>query len=130
LIAANNQVTLLGHAVNGAYVAHGDRIVTQRSTALHLYDCLVIADFQSCQIESYGLSGIMDSDIHDTPRERVSNKDGSLRRSMPIQLQPAQVEDKPVVYHLLQLYLHDCSEFNRKNIDEHGLFDYPYLDYY
>ncbi len=49
---------------------------------------------------------------------------------MPIQLQPAQVEDKPVLQHLLQLYLHDCSEFNRKNIDEHGLFDYPYLDYY
>lgn len=32
VLPANNQVTLLGHAVNGAYVAYGDRITTQRST--------------------------------------------------------------------------------------------------
>ncbi|WOD37202.1 hypothetical protein [Nodosilinea sp. E11] len=34
VLPANNQVTLLGHAVNGAYVAYGDRIATQRSTPL------------------------------------------------------------------------------------------------
>ena len=32
VLPANNQVTLLGHTVNGAYVAYGDRITTQRST--------------------------------------------------------------------------------------------------
>lgn len=29
VLPANNQVTLLGHAVNGAYVAYGDRVSTQ-----------------------------------------------------------------------------------------------------
>jgi len=31
VLPANNQVTLLGHAVNGAYVAYGDRITSPRS---------------------------------------------------------------------------------------------------
>lgn len=31
VLPANNHVTLLGHAVNGAYVAYGDRIASQRS---------------------------------------------------------------------------------------------------
>ncbi|PSN20665.1 hypothetical protein C7271_00850 [filamentous cyanobacterium CCP5] len=31
VLPANNQVTLLGHAVNGAYVAYADRIASQRS---------------------------------------------------------------------------------------------------
>lgn len=49
---------------------------------------------------------------------------------MKIEILPAQVEDKPVLGHLLQLCLHDYSEFNGKEVNDHGLFDYPYLDYY
>jgi predicted acetyltransferase len=49
---------------------------------------------------------------------------------MNVEIQPASVEDKPVLQHLLQLCLHDYSEFNGQDINEHGLFDYPYLDYY
>lgn len=49
---------------------------------------------------------------------------------MKIEILPAQVEDKPVLQHLLQLCLHDYSEFNGQDVNEHGLFDYPYLDYY
>ena len=49
---------------------------------------------------------------------------------MKIEILPAQVEDKPVLQHLLQLCLHDYSEFNGKEVNAHGLFDYPYLDYY
>ncbi|MBE9137020.1 GNAT family N-acetyltransferase [Nodosilinea sp. LEGE 07088] len=49
---------------------------------------------------------------------------------MKIEILPAQVEDKPVLRHLLQLCLHDYSEFNGKEVNAHGLFDYPYLDYY
>lgn len=49
---------------------------------------------------------------------------------MKIEILPAQVEDKPVVGHLLQLCVHDYSEFNGREVNDHGLFDYPYLDYY
>ncbi len=49
---------------------------------------------------------------------------------MKIEILPAHVEDKPVLRHLLHLCLHDCSEFNGKDVNEHGLFDYLYLDYY
>jgi predicted acetyltransferase len=49
---------------------------------------------------------------------------------MKVEILPAQVEDKPVLRHLLQLCLHDYSEFNGKEVSDHGLFDYPYLDYY
>lgn len=49
---------------------------------------------------------------------------------MKIEILPAQVEDKPVLRCLLQLCLHDYSEFNGKDANEHGLFDYPYLDHY
>lgn len=49
---------------------------------------------------------------------------------MKLEIVPAQVEDKPVLRHLLQLCLHDYSEFNGKDVNEHGLFDYPYLDHY
>ena len=41
---------------------------------------------------------------------------------------PAQVEDKPVLRHLLQLCLHDYSEFNGKEVNDCGLFDYPLPD--
>ena len=44
---------------------------------------------------------------------------------MKIEILPAQVEDKPVLRHLLQLCLHDYSEFNGKEVNDCGLFDYP-----
>jgi predicted acetyltransferase len=49
---------------------------------------------------------------------------------MKIEILPAQIEHKPVLGHLLQLCLHDYREFNGREVDDHGLFDYPYLDYY
>lgn len=47
-----------------------------------------------------------------------------------IKLLEATVADKPVFRNLLQLYNYDTSEFNGKDPDRHGLFDYPYLDHY
>ncbi|MEM8546008.1 MAG: GNAT family N-acetyltransferase, partial [Cyanobacteria bacterium P01_H01_bin.119] len=32
--------------------------------------------------------------------------------------------------HLLQLYLHDESEFSGRSVNQQGLFHYPYLDLY
>ncbi len=49
---------------------------------------------------------------------------------MKLEIVPAQVDDKPVIRHLLELCLHDYSEFNGKDVNEHGLFDYPYVDHY
>lgn len=49
---------------------------------------------------------------------------------MDIEIIPASVNDKPVIANLLQLYLYDLSEFAEWPLNEHGLFDYPYLDYY
>jgi predicted acetyltransferase len=49
---------------------------------------------------------------------------------MQVELKTARVDDKPVIANLLQLYLHDFSEFAGWAINEHGLFDYPWLDHY
>jgi predicted acetyltransferase len=49
---------------------------------------------------------------------------------MNLEIQTAQITDKPALRNLLQLCLHDYSEFNGENVDEHGIFDYGYLDYY
>jgi predicted acetyltransferase len=49
---------------------------------------------------------------------------------MQVELMTARVDDKPVIANLLQLYLHDFSEFAGWAINEHGLFDYPWLDHY
>lgn len=38
--------------------------------------------------------------------------------------------DKPVVANLMQLYLHDSSEFDSTEPSAHGLFDFPWLDSY
>ncbi len=38
--------------------------------------------------------------------------------------------DKPVVRNLLELYQHDFSEFDDRDVDAHGLYGYPYLDHY
>lgn len=49
---------------------------------------------------------------------------------MRVDLVTAEVDDKPVIAKLLQLYLYDFSEFTGWAINEHGLFDYPWLDHY
>lgn len=38
--------------------------------------------------------------------------------------------DKPVLRHLLELYQHDLSELDGRDVDGHGLYGYPYLDHY
>ena len=42
----------------------------------------------------------------------------------------APVEQKPVFRNMLELYLHDLSEFTGFDLGEHGLFGYNYLDHY
>jgi predicted acetyltransferase len=47
-----------------------------------------------------------------------------------VELAQAGFADKPVIRTMLQLYLHDFSEFQGWDLNEHGLFYYPYLDQY
>ena len=49
---------------------------------------------------------------------------------MEIELQPASINDKPVLRNLLELYQYDFSEYENSDIDEHGLYGYRYLDHY
>jgi predicted acetyltransferase len=50
--------------------------------------------------------------------------------TLDVELAAATLEDKSVVRHLLELYVHDFSEFTAEDVDEHGLFGYPDLDQY
>jgi predicted acetyltransferase/ribosomal protein S18 acetylase RimI-like enzyme len=50
--------------------------------------------------------------------------------NMELELQRVKVEDKSVLRNLLELYLHDFSEFEESDVDEHGLYCYNYLDNY
>ena len=49
---------------------------------------------------------------------------------MGIQVVEASIEQKPVLHHLMQLYLHDTSEFTGDDADKDGVFTYRYFDEY
>jgi len=49
---------------------------------------------------------------------------------MDINIQKAIIQDKSILRNLLELCHHDYSEFNPKDVNEHGLFGYKYLDHY
>lgn len=49
---------------------------------------------------------------------------------MDVAVELVRYEDKPVLRRLLQLYLYDFSEFEPLDPNEHGEFDYRYLDHY
>ena len=46
------------------------------------------------------------------------------------ELVAATEAERPVLRRLLQLYLHDLSEFARTDVDDDGEYDYAYLDNY
>jgi predicted acetyltransferase len=49
---------------------------------------------------------------------------------MQIEIQPASYDQKSILRNLLELYEYDESEFTARDVDEHGLFGYKYLDHY
>lgn len=49
---------------------------------------------------------------------------------MRVELVPAPAKDKETVRNLLQLYLHDLSAFDGRELDQHGRYSYRYLDDY
>jgi len=50
--------------------------------------------------------------------------------TMPIEVGPATVSERPILRHLMELYQYDFSEFDRADIGALGLYEYPYLDHY
>ncbi|GLV54797.1 acetyltransferase [Dictyobacter sp. S3.2.2.5] len=49
---------------------------------------------------------------------------------MKVEINLAAREEKFIVRNLLELCQYDYTEFTSRNIGDHGLFDYPYLDHY
>lgn len=49
---------------------------------------------------------------------------------MNFSISEATPEERPVVRHLLQLYLHDFSEFDGDEVDARGLYHYPWVEEY
>jgi predicted acetyltransferase len=47
-----------------------------------------------------------------------------------IEVQPAALEEKSVLRHLMELYAYDFSEFDPCDVDAHGLYGYHRLDHY
>jgi predicted acetyltransferase len=47
-----------------------------------------------------------------------------------VRVDEAKEADKSVVRHLLELYQHDLSEFDGRDVGDHGLYEYRYLDHY
>jgi predicted acetyltransferase len=49
---------------------------------------------------------------------------------MEIAIKRVNIEDKPVLRNLLELYQYDYSELVDGDMDDHGLYGYDYLDHY
>ncbi|WP_275441494.1 hypothetical protein [Brevibacillus laterosporus] len=49
---------------------------------------------------------------------------------MKIELVKVSMHQKMVLRHLLELYQYDFSEFDYADVNEHGLYDYKFLDHY
>ncbi|MEH1821013.1 MAG: GNAT family N-acetyltransferase [Nostoc sp.] len=49
---------------------------------------------------------------------------------MYVEVLSASIDEKPLIQQMMELYQYDFSEFENKDLNEHGYFGYPYLDYY
>ena len=45
-------------------------------------------------------------------------------------IEPIPYSGRSVLRNLIELYLHDASEFDPRDVNEHGLFGYRYVDHY
>ena len=49
---------------------------------------------------------------------------------MNITIDKVPLKDKPILRNLMELYLHDFTEFDRADINDNGVYGYAYLDEY
>ena len=52
------------------------------------------------------------------------------RSQMKIEILPASISEKSVIKQMMELYLYDLSEFFNVDLNEHGHYEYSYLDHY
>ncbi|PGZ96630.1 GNAT family N-acetyltransferase [Bacillus pseudomycoides] len=50
--------------------------------------------------------------------------------NMNLEIEEVNIENKAVLKNLLELYKYDFSEFDPEDVNEHGLYEYMYLDHY
>lgn len=50
--------------------------------------------------------------------------------AVTITITPAVFEEKPILRRLMELYLYDFSEFTQDDLNQHGTYEYAYLDQY
>ena len=49
---------------------------------------------------------------------------------MNIELKKVELKDKPVLNNLLEKYSYEFSQYDKKDVDDSGLYGYEYLDCY
>lgn len=49
---------------------------------------------------------------------------------MDIEIDPIAKGEKPALRRLMELYLYDFSEYDQADVNEHGTYEYEYLDHY
>lgn len=49
---------------------------------------------------------------------------------VPVDVTPAAESERSALANLMQLYLHDFSEFDARDVDADGCYSYGYLDFY
>lgn len=54
----------------------------------------------------------------------------TARVSNEVEVVPAEESQREILGNLMQLYLHDFSEFDSRDVDESGRYGYRYLDFY
>jgi predicted acetyltransferase len=60
----------------------------------------------------------------------VTDENPGVSSGPAVEVVAARVADKPVVRRLLELYLHDFSDFTGADVDARGRFGYEFLDVY
>lgn len=49
---------------------------------------------------------------------------------MEVKIVKASIDQKIILRHLLELYRYDSSEFDKEDVNNHGIYGYKYLDNY
>lgn len=50
--------------------------------------------------------------------------------SIPLEILPATVDQKPILAHLIEFYIYDSTAYSGRDVNADGRFGYRYLDHY
>lgn len=119
---------LMDHALNVIVEAGGKRaaiaVVDENETLKKWY---IAQDFRVTEIRRYEH---LPFSVCYMEKVSIRAKQENTEQSMDVELTPIAYEHKSVLRHLMELCLHDYSEFDGADVDEHGLFGYRRIDHY